>query len=558
MKLDTFFDKFDQFAGAPNGVTKMRELILESAIRGRLVPQDPSDEPASELLKRLVSVQGGQGRRQAVLAPVGDDDACFQIPRGWEWTRLGSTGRIFNGNSVSESGKAELARVEDGVPFIATKDVGYGRDKLLYDNGLKVPFGDPRFKVAPANTVLICAEGGSAGRKIGITDRQICFGNKLFANDVWEGIHPRYIFFLYQAPTFFSGFAARMTGIIGGIARSDFLSLPVPLPPEAEQKRIVEKVDQLLALCDRLEAQQQDRETRHTALVRASLSRFSDAPCPANLHVLFHPSYPIPPADLRKAILALAVQGKLVPQDPNDGNAREMIDRAIEKRQQTIKTKGLRLRELDESADLFRRQDLPSSWCVERLANLVDPENTISYGVLVPGNDVPDGIPFVRAQDLCLSNHPLRPNKTIAPEIEKPYARTRLVGGEILLCVVGSIGKLGVAPDSWAGANIARAVARIKPMPEVLRDYLLLVLQEQSVQRYFTSTTRTLAQPTLNVGMIEHTPIPIPPFAEQRRIVAKVGHLMTLVEELEAHLAVCGTKGASLMDAIVSELTVGA
>ncbi|MBL9180533.1 MAG: restriction endonuclease subunit S [Verrucomicrobiaceae bacterium] len=239
-------------------------------------------------------------------------------------------------------------------------------------------------------------------------------------------------------------------------------------------------------------------------------------------------------AKMRELVLHLAVTGKLVPQDPNEGDAREMIDRAMVKRQQTIKTKNLRRKNLDESADLFEHEDLPSSWCVERFANLVDPENTISYGVLVPGNDVPDGIPFVRAQDLCLSNHPARPNKTIAPEIEKPYTRTRLTGGEILLCVVGSIGKLGIVPDSWAGANIARAVARIKPIPDVLRDYLLLVLQDKSVQHYFTSTTRTLAQPTLNVGMIEQTPIPVPPLAEQKRIVAKVDELMALCDRLEA------------------------
>ena len=105
-------------------------------------------------------------------------------------------------------------------------------------------------------------------------------------------------------------------------------SIPIPLPPLAEQKRIVAKVDELMALCDRLEAQQQERETRHAALARASLARFADAPTPANLDFLFHKSYAIPPADLRKSILTLAVQGKLVPQDPNDEPAHEACRRA--------------------------------------------------------------------------------------------------------------------------------------------------------------------------------------------------------------------------------------
>ena len=108
--------------------------------------------------------------------------------------------------------------------------------------------------------------------------------------------------------------------------RTDKLArLPIPLPPLAEQKRIVAKVDELMALCDRLEAQQQERETRHAALARASLARFADAPTPANLKFLFHTSYAIPPADLRKSILTLAVQGKLVPQDPNDEPAASLI-----------------------------------------------------------------------------------------------------------------------------------------------------------------------------------------------------------------------------------------
>ncbi|MEJ7591246.1 MAG: restriction endonuclease subunit S [Planctomycetaceae bacterium] len=120
--------------------------------------------------------------------------------------------------------------------------------------------------------------------------------------------------------------------------------------------------------------------------------------------------------------------------------------------------------------------------------------------------------------------------------------------------VGATIGRLGVAPATWAGANIARAVARIKPIPSILRDYLLLVLQAEVVQAYFRTTTRTLAQPTLNVGMIEQTPIPLPPLAEQRRIVAKVDELMALVDELETPLATARTSVTALLAAAIAEL----
>ena len=555
MNLETFLAKFDQFADAPDAVAKMRELVLQLAVTGKLVAQDKRDEPASSLLEsteaeraKLIAAKKIKSRP---TSPVEPDEQPFELPSSWAWARLSDVGY-------------ELGQKVPDKRFTYIDVGGIDSDKgRISDRVEKLEPGD-----APSRARKLVARGTviySTVRpyllNIAIVDQD--FDPEPIASTAFgilhpfEGVNNRYLFYWLRSAPFTAYVQAGMKGMAyPAINDEKFYSGYIALPPLAEQKRIVAKVDELMALCDRLALQQQERETRHAALARASLARFADEPTPANLTFLFHPSYAISPADLRKSILTLAVQGKLVPQDPNDEDARAMIVRAMEKRQQTIKSKSLRRKELDESADLFEHADLPSSWCVERFANLVDPENTISYGVLVPGNDVPDGIPFVRAQDLCLSNHPARPNKTIAPEIEKPYARTRLAGGEILLCVVGSIGKLGVVPDSWAGANIARAVARIKPIPDILRDYLLLVLQEQSVQNYFTSTTRTLAQPTLNVGMIEQTPIPIPPLAEQRRIVAKVGQLMALVDALETQLAASRATAANLLSALVTELTV--
>jgi type I restriction enzyme S subunit len=132
-----------------------------------------------------------------------------------------------------------------------------------------------------------------------------------------------------------------------------------------------------------------------------------------------------------------------------------------------------------------------------------------------------------------------------------PYARTRLRGGEILLCVVGSIGKLGIAPLTWAGANIARAVARIAPVEAISSDYLLLSMRSDLIQNYCAEATRTLAQPTLNVGLIEVLPIPLPPLAEQRRIVARVDALLALCDQLEAGLKSTDTTRSRLLDAIL-------
>jgi type I restriction enzyme S subunit len=375
----------------------------------------------------------------------------------------------------------------------------------------------------------------------------------------------RYLQIMFRGMTDFILSALVKTGTtVQSLKYEEFEWQPCPLPPLAEQHRIVAKVDELMALCDRLEAAQAERERQRDRLSVASLYRLNQPAADVSAfreHARFHlqhlPRLTTRPDQipvLRQTILNLAVRGKLVHQDPNDEPIQVALRRSLDGRAALVRATGIRHKKLDECADLTTRGDFPVSWAVERLGNLVDPENTISYGVLVPGNDVPDGVPFVRVQDLSLTSHAARPNKTISAAIEKAYGRTRLRGGEILLCVVGAtIGRLGIVPPSWAGANIARAVARILPVPEISRDYLLVVLRGKPVQTYFSETTRTLAQPTLNVGAIKQTPIPLPPLAEQHRIVAKVNELMAVCDRLEVQLTTTRTESHRLLEAVLHE-----
>lgn len=553
MKLEAFFEQFDQFADAPDAVTKMRELVLESAIRGMLVPHNVSDEPASELLNRMTSAQAGHGRKQAPLPPVGDD-AYLQVPTGWEWIRLGDTGRIFNGDSVSESGKTELAKVDGGLPFIATKDVGYGRAALDYDNGLKVPLGDPRFKVAAANAVLICAEGGSAGRKIGITDRDICFGNKLFANEVHEGIHHRYVFYVYQAPTFFREFAARMTGIIGGISRSAFVSLPIPLPPANEQKRIVAKVDELMALCDRLEAQQQERETQHAALARASLARFADAPTLANLHFLFHPSYAIPPADLRKSILTLAVRGRLVPQDPNDEPVKDALARNDERRRETSRSDHRADEENQPLLSADDRWDIADTWSWRGLADLV---LFVDYRGKTPAK-LSSGVRLLTAKNVRKGQITLAPEEFLSEsEYQAWMTRGFPKAGDVLFTTEAPMGNAAVVELTERFA-LAQRVICFQSYGALDPAFLVLQILSDQFQFILDKNGTGVTAKGIKASRLKQLPIAIPPLAEQRRIVAKVEQLMALVDELEARLSAARATGADLMEAVVAELTAEA
>ena len=200
---------------------------------------------------------------------------------------------------------------------------------------------------------------------------------------------------------------------------------------------------------------------------------------------------------------------------------------------------------------------LPRQIRTKCLGDLIDPGLTISYGVLVPGPDVQDGVPFVRIQDLALRNPPAMPNRRIAREVDAQYKRTRLHGGEILIGVVGSIGKLGIAPASWAGANIARAVCRIAPNEAVDRDYLALVLSSRTSQDYFRETTRTLAQPTLNVSQLSKVPIPFPPLEEQRRIVVQLNDLQKKTHSLRVLQEATSAQLDALLPSVLSKAFAG-
>jgi type I restriction enzyme S subunit len=177
------------------------------------------------------------------------------MKQGWDLKKLSDTGKIFNGNSINEKFKKDnYIGLNDGYPFIATKDIGFDSE-IDYDNGVKIPFAEKaKYKIAPSNIPLICAEGGSAGRKIGFTNQDVCFGNKLFALVPNKNIESKFIYYYYFHSSFQKHFRTEMTGIIGGISMNKFKEIEIPLPPLQEQQRIVAILDDAFAKINRAKA----------------------------------------------------------------------------------------------------------------------------------------------------------------------------------------------------------------------------------------------------------------------------------------------------------------
>ena len=218
--------------------SKMKNALLQSAIQGKLTEQLPTDGSAKDLLGKI--------------KPISEDEIPFDIPENWTWVRLGDMCQIYNGNSINTQEKAMKysKHNHNTYDYIGTKDVGFDH-VISYDNGVYIPQTETKFKVAPTNSVLLCMEGGSAGKKIALVTKDICFGNKLccFITDI---ISNKYVYYYLQTSTFISDFKDSMTGIIGGVGVNKIKNIAIALPPLAEQKRIVEKLEELLPLCEDL------------------------------------------------------------------------------------------------------------------------------------------------------------------------------------------------------------------------------------------------------------------------------------------------------------------
>ena len=191
-----------------------------------------------------------------------------------KYCKISEICKIFSGNSINEKIKKEkYSKGKDGIEYISTKDIGYNL-KINYKNGVKIPHGDlDKFKIAPSNTVFICAEGGSAGRKLAISDRQLCFVNKLFAIVSSEKVLPKFIFYFIQSENFNKQFKSAITGLIGGVSLNKFKEFEIPILPMSTQQKIVEKLDAIFAEIDKAVAAAEANVKNANLLIKASVDQ---------------------------------------------------------------------------------------------------------------------------------------------------------------------------------------------------------------------------------------------------------------------------------------------
>lgn len=554
MSPDTLVQHFDAVADAPNGVQKLRDLILQLAVRGKLVPQDPSDEPALSLLKK--------GAEQSDRSDW-TNEREFPLPESWSWVRLDELVDLEIGKTPSTKEPGFWADQDAGMPWVSIGDMPAVGIVSKTGRRISMRAAEEVFKrgPAPAGTLLMSFKL-SIG-KVALLNEPAYFNEAVVAI---RPEHPEVRDYLMHCLRGIELHADTNAAIKGSTLNSSSLQrLPIPLPPLPEQRRIVEKVNQLMALCDELEERQQRRAEARTRMNRASLHHLTAATNDTQLaehwrriRDNFHRLYDAPETvtELRQAILQLAVRGKLVPQDPSDEPASMLLDRIQAERERLHKAGEIRkpkpLLQVGPDEVAF---EVPEGWAWTRLGELI---LTLGDGPHYSPRYVPkdEGIPFLSTRNVRVDGFDLSDVKYVSEEDHQEFVRKiKPESGDVLYTKGGTTGiaKVNDLPFEF---SVWVHVAVLKtPRGNLEPQYLALALNSPHCYAQAQQYTQGSSNSDLGLTRMINITVPLPPLPEQRRIVEKVHQLMALCDELEVKLTRSRTKAESLASAVVHHLT---
>lgn len=552
MNAETFLEQFETFAEAPNGVEQLRAMILQLAVQGKLGTQDPNDQPAISILERARSFADGKTRNTDVSSSASD----VPIPTGWIWTTLSQLGVVSPRNKLADDLEVSF------VPMAAIStqykaplnpearvwsDVKQGFTHLA-DGDIAMAKITPCFQNCKTTAIRDLKNGFGAGT----TELHVL-------RPYSDCIEPNYVVIFLRSPTFVADGVSRMSGSAGQqrVPKEHFAESPFPLPPLAEQKRIVAKVDQLLALCDELAARQEARRVARTQLVGATLDRLVSTRSAADLppHVnrlrthfdhLFDTPTTIP--QLRQTILQLAVQGQLVPQDPNDEPA------PIQPALADGRKRGLAANDLEPTAEW--PFEVPQNW---RWLRLRDTPVSLKYGTSVKCDYEGNGVPVLRIPNVVGGRIDLDDLK-YGELSDKEQEDLRVEQGDLLLIrsngSTGIVGRTAVVDENAVGFAYAGYLVRVRYAKTTwLPEFLHLALISQPTRDQIEGPIRTTSGvKNINSTEIGRLMVPLPPLAEQKRIVAKVTELLSLCDTLEAQLQTAESASSQLLSAAVHHL----
>ena len=576
-------DNLPLLAGAPNGIKKLRELILELAVRGKLVPQDPNDKPACELLKRIAEekarlVAEGKIKKQKALAAIGGKEGPFDLPNGWVSVPLMEIAAL-----VTDGDHQPPPKAVEGVPFLVIGNLNTGR--VCFDDCRRVPadyFAALDWGRKPTRGDILYTVTGSFGIAVMVdVDDPFCVQRHVAIIKVSRSSPSAYLKVLLGSPYAKSYAELIATGIAQKtVPLTGLRQLVVPLPPLAEQHRIVAKVDELMAICDRLEAQQADPESAHAQLVQALLgSLIQEASAATDLTARdggnaenagaifglanwqrlaehFHTLFTTEPSidALKQTLLQLAVMGKLVPQNSSEEPAIALVKRIqAEKQRYLAVSKARKQKDLATDSRSEPPFEIPVSWEWQTIDDVLHVTGGVTLGRKLGGRKLLSK-PYLRVANVQRGRLELDHIKEVeVPEDE--VEKYLLQSGDLLITEGGDWDKVGRTatwrdelPECLHQNHVFRARAVVADWEPRWAE---MYLNSATAREYFAgSSKQTTNLASINMTQLRACAFPLPPLAEQHRIVAKVDQLMALCDQVKNRL----TQARQLNEQLASTL----
>lgn len=569
MSLQAFIDNFAKLADARNGVPKLCELILQLAVEGKLVPQNPNDEPASTLLARITAERNRKAQRNGdrtvrELPSISPVAMPFDLPAGWTWERLGNIGETNIGLTYSPKDIAST-----GIPVLRSNNIKNG--KLNLSDLVRVDLSPKPSVMVDAGDLLICARNGSRALvgKAALIDNlseRTAFGAfmAIFRSSLNE-----YLYWFIMSPLFRRMIDEVNTTTINQITQANLRSTIAPIPPLAEQERIVAKVGELMQLCDELAARQQAKRENLLRLNTAALAPLNKAASITpgefeqantrladNFDTLYDSIDTV--AKLRSTILQLAVQGKLVPQDPNEEPAQLSIRRILAEKEDFSKRKG-RKGVAPKAIGIEQPPfDLPKGWTWARFGDVFliieagwspqcerQPAISGQWGVL-------------KVSSVSWNHFDWRENKAL-PMSVTPRPDLEVHPGDFLISRANTselVAKSVVVRETEPKLMISDKILRIRFPGDANRWFFNLFNDSQTAREYYSRTASGTSSSMKNISQegIARLPVPVPPLGEQERIVTKFNQLMVLCDELETRIREAEAYGEKLMNASIQHV----
>lgn len=536
------------------GIKKLRELILELAVRGKLVPQDPNDEPASELLKQIAKERDELVKRKVIRKPkklekITNTKIPFELPNGWEWCYLNDIGDWGAGSTPNRSNSDYF---NGNIPWFKSGEL---HSDFISDSEEKVTelaLQECSLRKNNVGDVLIAMYGATIGKTSilnvrGTTNQAVC------ACTPYSGVSNIYLLtFLKAYKSIFIGMGAG--GAQPNISREKLIATVFALPPKAEQNRIICKVNQLMSLCDQFEQQSLTSLETHYQLVETLLATLTNSQNAEELaenwerisqhfDTLFTTEASIDA--LKQTILQLAVMGKLVPQDPNDEPAAELLKRIEQEKAQLVKEGKIKKQKpLPPIGDEEKPFELPKGWEWSRIGNL----GICSTGKTPSTNNnsfYSGNIPFIGPGDITSNGEMSMGEKFLS--IDGAQKSTIARENDILtVCIGGSIGKCAVT-DKMVAFN--QQINSLSPL-FVKSEYIYYVFKTSHFLNQLYAYASGSATPIINRGKWEQLLASIPPDNELTRILNRLQQLLILCETLKSRLQSAQQTQLHLADAL--------